>query len=209
MAHTQSLPKVALDTIAEQVDKLYPSLSSDVNTRQQPADLQVGKLYPSLSSDVNTLQQPADLAETFAIWFLPADAIATGNGNLLDLAQNTERWHSQVRIGGEPKVVARSMASENPSDWSVRQVLEGELAKEVDEAIEWVDANVEGDPLVHILDIPAFYITALWLINDAESEVVIANIPESSQALGRLELYDSRYFLDALRQEPAVIGFLA
>lgn len=188
MAHTQPLPEVALDTIAEQV----------------------GKLYPSLSSDVNTLQQPADLAETFAIWFLPADAIATGNGNLLDLAQNTERWHSQVRIGGEPKVVARSMAlSEDLSDWSVRQVLEGELAKEIDEAIEWVDANVEGDPLVRILDIPAFYITALWLINDAESEVVIAKIPESSQALWRLQLYDSRDFLDALRQEPAVMGFLA
>ena len=114
MAHVQKLPDGALDAIAEQVGRLYPSLDNDVTQRQ-----------PS-----------AELTETFPIWFLSIDAINTGNDNLLELAQDTLRWHSQIWIDGKPEAVVRTMASgSSNSDWVVRQILKGNFAKGVDDTI--------------------------------------------------------------------------
>lgn len=92
------------------------------------------------------------------------------------------------------------------SDWDVRQVSTGELAKAVEESIRWVDAEVEGDPLVRLLEIPAHFITSLWLTDERGSSVVIASLPEGVQYLNRLQQYTSQDFLSVLRQEPPVIG---
>lgn len=185
MAHVQKLPEGTLDAIAEQVGRLYPSLDNTVTQRQ-----------PS-----------AELTETFPVWFLSIDAINTGNDNLLELAQDTLRWHSQISIDGKPEGVVRTMASGNAlSDWTVRQILKGNFAKTIDDAIQWVDAEVETDPLVRILEIPAFFITALWLIDGQESNVVITTLPKNLQSLNPLVKYASQHFLKVLRRELPVIG---
>ena len=185
MAYVQKLPDDALVAIAEQVGRLYPSLDNEVTQRQ-----------PS-----------AELTETFPVWFLSIDAINTGNDNLLELAQDTLRWHSQISIDDKPEGVVRAMASGNDaSDWTVRQIVKGDFAKTMDDAIQWVDAEVETDPLVRILEIPSFFITALWLIDGQESSVVIARLPEHLQSLSPLVQYSSQRFLRVLRREPHVIG---
>ena len=158
MAHVQKLPDNALEAIAEQVGRLYPSLDNTVTQRQ-----------PS-----------AELTETFPVWFLSIEAINKGNDDLLELAQDTLRWHSQISIDGKPEGVVRTMASDDDaSDWTVRQILKSNFAKTIDEVIQWVDAEVETDPLVRILEIPAFFITTLWLIDGKDSSVVIARIPRA------------------------------
>ena len=185
MAHVQKLPDDALNAIAKQVGRLYPSLDNNVTQRQ-----------PS-----------AELTETFPVWFLSIDAINTGNGNLLELAQDTLRWHSQIWIDGKPEAVVRTMASgDDVSDWGVRQILKGNFAKAVDDAIRWVDAEVETDSLVRILEIPTFFITTLWLIDGQESSVVIARHSENLQNLSPLVQYSSQEFLRVLRREPHAIG---
>ena len=161
MAHVQMLPDDALDAIAKQVGRLYPSLDNNVAQRQ-----------PS-----------AALTETFPVWFLSADAINTGNDNLLELAQDTLRWHSQIWIDGKPEGVVRAVVSDgNSSDWSVTQILKGNFAKAVDDAIRWIDTEVETNPLVRILEIPTFFLTTLWLIDGQESSVVIVKVPENFQS---------------------------
>ncbi len=185
MAHVQKLPDDALDAIAQQVGRLYPSLDSNVTQRQ-----------PS-----------AELTETFPVWFLSADAINTDNDNLLELAQDTLRWHSQIWIDGKPAGVSRTIApSDDISDWTVRQILKGDLAKAVDDAIHWVDAEVDTDPLVRILEIPTFFVTVLWLIDGQESSVVIAKLPEYLHSLSPLVQYSSQDFLRVLREESHAIG---
>lgn len=185
MAHVQKLPDHALDAIAKQV----------------------GKLYPVLDNSVTQVQPSAALTETFPIWTLPTDTIDTSKDNLLELAQDTHRWHSQILIGGKPEGVARSIVLDGDvSGWSVKQVLKGDLAQTVDDAIRWVDAEVETDPLVCILEVPTFFITALWLIDGQESSIVIAKCPESLQELDRLVQYSSQEFLEALRRESPAIG---
>ena len=185
MAHVQTLPDDTLNAIAKQVGRLYPSLDNNVPQRQ-----------PS-----------AELTETFPVWFLSIDAISTGSDNLLELAQDTLRWHSQIWIDGRPEAVVRTMASgDDVSDWVVRQILKGDFAKAVDDAIRWVDAEVEADPLVRILEIPTFFMTALWLIDGQESSVVIVRCSENLQNLSRFVQYSSQEFLRVLRQEPHAIG---
>ena len=185
MAHVQKLPDDALNAIAKQVGKLYSSLDNNVTQRQ-----------PS-----------AELTETFPVWFLSTEAINTGNGNLLELAQDTFRWHSQIWVDGKPEGVVRTMASgDDASDWTVRQILKGDFAKTVDDAIHWIDTEVDTDPLVRILEIPTFFITALWLISGQESSVVIARLPEHLQSLSPLVQYSSQEFLRVLRREPHAIG---
>ena len=186
MAHVEKLPDHALEAIAKQVGKLYPALDNSV-TQHQP---------------------PAELTETFPVWSLSTDAIDTGKGNLSELAQDTHRWHSQILIAGKPEGVARSAAAPdgNVSGWAVKQVLKGDLAKTVDDAIHWVDAEVETASLVRILEVPAFFITALWLIDEQESSIVIAKCPESLQGLDRLVQYSSQEFSEVLRRESPAIG---
>lgn len=185
MAHVQKLPDHALDAIAKQV----------------------GKLYPSLDNNVTQAQPLAALTETFPIWTLSIDAIDTGKNNLLELVQDTHRWHSQILIDGKPEAVARSIVLDgDASSWSVKQVLKGDLAKTVDDAIRWIDAEVETDSLVRILEVPAFFITALWLIDGQESSIVIAKCPESLQELNRLVQYSSQEFLEILRRESPAVG---
>lgn len=185
MAHVQELPDDALDTIAKQV----------------------GRLYPSVDNNVTRLQPSAELTEIFPVWFLSTDGISTGSDNLLEIAQNTGRWHSQIWIDGKPKGVAHFIAlDEDASDWTVTQVLKGDLAKTVDDAIRWVDTKIETDPLVYILEIPSLFITALWLVDGQESSVVVARHPENLQSLSRFVQYSSEDFLEILRQEPYAIG---
>ena len=185
MAHVKQLQDEALDAIATQV----------------------GKLYPLLFNKKSQSYQLVELAETFEVWFLPAKSIVIDSNDLLHLAKPTERWHSQIHISDQPKLVARSLSlGDDPSNWSVTELSEGDLAESIDQAIYWVDENVKNDPLVHVLEIPAFYITALWLIGDLESEVFIAKLPNDSQVLERSTLYSSQDFLEALRQEQPIIG---
>ena len=185
MAHVQTLPNDALDAIAKQVGRLYPSLDNNVAQRQTSAAL----------------------TETFPVWFLSTDAINTGNDNLLELAQDTLRWHSQIWIDGKPEGVVRAVVSDgDSSDWSVTQILKGDFAKAVDDAIRWIDAEVETNPLVRILEIPTFFLTTFWLIDGQESSVVIVRVPENLQNLSPLVQYASQDFLALLRQESPAIG---
>ena len=52
----------------------------------------------------------------------------------------------------------------------------------------------ENGLLVHILEVPAFYITALWLTDNTKSDVVIARLPNGSRVLERSMLYSSQDF---------------
>ena len=65
---------------------------------------------------------------------------------------------------------------------------------------------METDPLVRILEIPTFFLTALWLIDGQESSVVIAKCPEYLHSLSPLVQYSSQDFLRVLREESHAIG---
>jgi len=187
MAHSDRLNRVALDAIADQVGILYPDLVDNQTYRQKSAEL----------------------TETFAVWFIGQQDITTDGKDIVDLAQNTGRWHSQVLIDGIPELVARSAPPFAGSyDFQVKQLIEGELAEEIAEAINWIDEYVTGNPLVRILEIPAFHLTAFWLIGQGENHVLIARIPSAYKSLTRRQLYSSKDFLRLLQHEQPISDIL-
>lgn len=180
MVQTHPIPEVALNAIAEQV----------------------GRFFPLIGGGWDPPRQVPKPDQTYQVWFLPADAIAAGTTDFLARAQNTERWHCQIWWDSKPMFVARFIVRNgDTSDLELRQVLINEYANSIDEAIRWVDTNVEGNPLIRILDIPSCYITALWLIDGDENRLVIARLPPGPQVLKRLEVYSARAFLTKVRQK--------
>lgn len=186
MAHVDTLNSATLETIASQI----------------------GELYPTFAGEPSKLRAEATLAETLPVWFLGVDDIISGTEDVASIAQNTGRWHSQIRIGGVASAAARSIPlGSSSTDWQVRQIFEGPYPQQIDREIGWVDENAKGDPLVRILEIPAYHITAFWLLNaDNSSSVVVAILPETAQFLKTRKIYSSRDFLDAVRKEQFVVG---
>ena len=188
MVQTHPIPELALNAIAEQV----------------------GRLFPLIGGGWDPPRQVPKPDQTYQVWFLPADAIAAGTTDFLARAQNTERWHCQIWWDSKPMFVARFIVRNgDTSDLDLRQVLVSEYANSIDEAIRWVDTNVEGNPLIRILDIPALYITALWLIEEDENRLVIARISGQPHVMKRLEPYAARDFLAAVQQEREAMRFSA
>ena len=187
MAHTDKLNMQIMDTIADQIGVLYPVLVDNEGEALQ--------------------QQTAELAETFAVWFIGVDEIQKEDADIEDIAHDTGRWHMQVRIDGSPTLAARSAPADVGSEeWNVTQLITGDLAKMVDETIDWIDQQVTSDALVRFLEIPAFHITALWLVGESENCVVIVCLPSTYRSIERFHLYSTKDFLSLLRNEQPVTG---
>jgi hypothetical protein len=153
------------------------------------------------------LQKSMELTESFSVWSLGADAVAKVHADLAQLAHNTGRWHHQIKIDGKADSFARSMPlGPDAADWSVREVFASDVARKIDEGIEWIDRNVPGDPLVRLLVVPAYHLHAFWLTEGGVSQVLVVDMPPGFSKLQPGKLYTSKEFLEALAQEQHVIG---
>jgi hypothetical protein len=185
MAHADALPSDVIDAVAAQIGA------------------QAGK---SLGAAV--LQSKAmELTESFSIWALGADAVTKSDVDLSQLAEQTGRWHHQIKLNGRAESFARSMPlGPDAASWMVRELFESEIAKKIDDAIEWIDQNVKGDPVVRLLIVPAYHLHAFWLKEGDASKVLIVDMPPGLTRLQYGKLYTSKEFLDALAQEQHIIG---
>lgn len=185
MAHADSLPNDVIDAVASQIGA------------------EAGK---ALGAAV--LQRKAmEMTESFSVWALEADSVTKPNGDLSQLARQTGRWHHQIKIDGRAESFARSMPlGPDAANWSVREIFESAVAQRIDDAIEWIDSNVKGDPLVRLLIVPAYHVHAFWLIEGGTSNIVVADMPQSFAKLQTGKLYCAKEFLEALSQEQHIIG---
>src|SRR5205807_839760 len=158
MAHADALPSDVIDNVADQIGA------------------EAGK---SLGAAV--LQRKAmELTESFSIWSLGADAVTRSNVDLSQLARQTGRWHHQIKIDGKAESFAQSMPlGPDAASWTVRELFESDVAKKIDDAVEWIDHNVHGDPVVRLLIAPAYHLHAFWLKEGDVSHVLVADMPPS------------------------------
>jgi hypothetical protein len=185
MAHADTLPDDVIDAVAAQVGA------------------EAGRTFGGA-----VLQNRAmELAESFAVWSLGADAVPKSGVDLSQLARQTGRWHHQIKIDGKAESFARSMPlGPEAANWSVREMFASEIAKRIDDAIEWVDRNVPGDPLVRLLVVPAYHLHAFWLKEGNGSQVLVVDMPHGFTKLQTGKLYSSKEFLEALAQEQYIVG---
>lgn len=193
MAHTDNLPDDVLDSIAGKIGERLTGLTESA--------------IPF--SSTTSAEASPELRETFALWMLGADDIVNLPSNKLVLmAKPTGRWHHQIKSGVETKTFARSTPLGSDADsWSIREVFyESQLAKNIDKAIDWIDQNIENDPLVRLLAVPAYQLYALWLSATDDSKVLIVDCPSQFTYLLPNQLLGDQQFLAALRHESHIIG---
>ena len=164
----------------------------------------LGQLLESSIRDVNK----ADLAESFSVWMVGLDKLVEDSTDLRELATQTGRWHHQIRVDEQAEAFARSRPlGADPLSWRITEVFQSELAKRIDTSITWVDMNLEGDPLVRLLVVPAYHLTAFWLVDDADSQVIIIDAPLHYDTLqADHQVLTQKEFLDKLRQLPHIEG---
>ena len=185
MAHADTLPNDVIDTVAAQIGA-----------------------GAAMSLGAAVLQKKSvELTESFAVWALGADAVPKSGTDLTQLARQTGRWHHQIKLDGKAESFARSMPlGPNAANWSVREMFESEIAKKIDDGIEWVDRNVKGDPLVRLLIVPAYHVHAFWLKEGDASQVLVVDMPQGFTKLQTGKLYTAKEFLEALAQEQHIVG---
>lgn len=172
-----------------------------------PSDV-LGTVAAELGHQLCTIGAPTDqggtveIRETFAVWFLGADAVTNASVDIAELAVSPGQWHHQIWWDRQAKAFARSVPlGPAPTDWRVTALFESDIAKSVQEAIQWVDANVNGDPLVRLLVCPAFYLHAFWLFGQEGSQILIVDMPADFVYLKGQTLYSSGEFLRNLANE--------
>ena len=143
-----------------------------------------------------------ELTETFAVWMIGLDDLLSGPDNLSELAIETGRWHHQLNVDGDAGVFARSKAhGGNPSGRRITEVFRSQLAEKIDASVTWIDENLRGDPLVRLLTIPAYHLTAFWLVEERRDSVMIVDVPAYYSMLeSGFDVLAAETFLDTVRR---------
>ncbi len=125
---------------------------------------------------------PPQLRETFPIWTLAAEPDGS-SGDLSLWTKSTGQSYHQIVAGNVAVASATSTLPESGSrstNVTVHQVAGPELATQVKDAIDWIDANIPGTQSPRLLSIPNRHLTCIWLIDSASStnnRVVICSMP--------------------------------
>lgn len=117
----------------------------------------------------------------------------------------------------QPAGPASAYQTESGNDFSLRQLYVSDLGAAIADAIRWIDnfekKNQEyasDNPLVRLLYVQAYYVTAFWLVKEreGESDLLLIDAPLSLKGLRYDRLLSSREFLEAFRDAPRPIGGL-
>lgn len=95
-----------------------------------------------------------------------------------------------------------------PEEWSVSAVSASNLAARIQSALLWIDENVDGDPLVRVLSIPSFQLTALALHRDDDVVGVVALPTASDTRFEPNHVYEMDEFIGRLRDLPSAEGLV-
>jgi hypothetical protein len=185
MPHSPKFPKSTLQHLARHVGEKLSAQATNVI-------FQGGKV---------------EIAETFEIWFLGRTAVLRPEAPLSQLAHRTGHWYHQIRHDGQAQEYAVSQTyGPGARDWQVHAVMKSSLPPLIDKAIAWIDhEEINGDPLVRLINSPAYRLWAFWLVAaDGPDNVVIVSEPEWFNYLHKEQLYNERDFLTFLaREQPA------
>jgi hypothetical protein len=206
MAFSNNLPADAMEQIAEQV-------------AEGIADLAGESFAPFEAVAEDPVATPAplvDLAEeSFEVWILEFGTIEQNwdsGKDLLLLAKATGRWHHQIRFNGVGHAFARSsLQKDNDEPLLIKELIVSPLARKIDEAIHWIDSNVQENYLTHMLSVPAYQLIAFWLIDEANqtSQVFTISSPNLGEGLATNQLIKSDVFLSELVKRKPFSGIIS
>lgn len=200
MATPGTLPDDVLDRIADQIGLLMADASTAFSPR-------------GVEEDVGAASEaPIEMTHTFEIWVLSVDALRQPANNLSQLAKPTGDWHHQINRSGITDFFARSCqvgqpeADDRPSTWQVVELLQSQLAEQIDHAVDWTNKHVHEDLVARLLVVPAYQLHAFLLLKDGKSQIFVIDCPERLGYLRSDEVLDEPFFLESLRKEQPIVG---
>jgi len=161
---------------------------------------------------------PLEIGETLTTWSLTARAAdeikdSTLAGDIFDWAEQTPLLYHQIWLDAKPVGFARSLRSRDEKR-ALAHFNISTVASRVNEAFEMIELNkqndqvVASDPVVRLLEIPAYHILAIWLFAEDrhESRVVVIDAGKRYQGLERNSFLTSKQFFEALRKGGPILG---
>src|ERR1700682_82001 len=197
MAHFDDIPRGLLQTVAREV-----------------ADLVDRGLEDRLKGVPTTPGVPPalEIAETLTVWKLKPntfEALAASalSGDLVDWVVQTPFLYHQISLDKKPTGFARSYLRDARGKTSLFQLNVSDLVAHIDNAIEKIDRKDQHDPVtaanpvVRLLEIPAYHVMALWLFAETlhESRVVIVVATNRYTGLKADSFLSSQEFFAALK----------
>jgi len=168
---------------------------------------QIGERLTGAAQQALSQSKGLTVAEAFPVWTLGLDATASADGQLSSLASATGYWHHQIRHGDDAIEYAKSRPlGPSSADWRLEEIVTSPIAKGIDDALKWIEANVRGDGEVRLLVVPAYFVHALWLLIDASDSIVIADMPRNGYGLQYNRLYAASEFVKILANSKYVTG---
>jgi hypothetical protein len=148
------------------------------------------------------------LGESLKVHTLRLDRIRSGAGSLSERLQDTGQWHHQVYHGDRAMSFARSEARyEGPeAPHVVVEVARSSLPEDLQEAISWIDENVDDEAVASVFIAPDYFLAAVWLKGPTLDAVVIATMADGLQGLERRTLIPSDVFLARLAENEPIAG---
>lgn len=187
MAHADDLPAEVLDAVAAKI----------------------GAPLAELGAGFQPVPSAAELCETFSVWSLAPTAILTPEENFGKLVSPTGRWHHQIKVHGRAEAFARSMPlGADAGSWDITQLFQSGISAKIDKAIEWVDSNIHGDPIVRMLIAPSYYLHAFWLSESDNDHIYVIDVPANFTHIQPNTLYSAKEFLRKLAKEEPASGFM-
>lgn len=157
--------------------------------------------------------QPVALGPSLREEVLPFDAIKSGTapkptGQTLSLIQIPSE-HTTLGSGtGTTKSFGHVIASEGlggaaPESVSVSA---SDLSTRIQEALDWIDKSVGGDPVTRVMSVPTYLITALSLYVGGNLIGVVALPSPGDTRFQPKQLYKFDQFVALLRDLPTASG---
>ena len=174
--------------------------------------LDKGLPNPPQESDT-THASRLEIGETLTVWGFTTKAFealidSSPVGDLSKWVRQDPVLHHQIRLDGKTVGFAQSYLVEGIEEKAVFRVNASAFAAQMRELLEVIERNPQGDPViaadpvVRLLEIPAFGVFALWVYAETlqESRILIIDAADRYEELTRGALLTSENFFAALRK---------
>lgn len=204
MAHLDNVSPSFLNSLATQIGSLVADTVPDT----------AAAVFPVAPSDSGT-PNPLTLGETLTVWKLKDTAFAeiansSIKGDVNNWVESTRFLYHQIKWNSEPQGFARSSVTGSDSI-ALRQISASPLSARLHYLFEMIERTPpEGfdDPVVRLLEIPPYHMSALWLFEESrhESRLIIITAPSRLKLPNPDAVLTSAEFFDALISIRPIVG---